>query len=165
MGPSPWCRLFAGSAVVVALGVGVVAQQPSPGGSYTADQAASGRTAYDRSCAGCHLRDLSGSTGPGLAGPVFSRSWANKSARELFDLTHATMPQGDEGSLSDEAYVNIIAYILQVNGHAAGAEPLRRDSALLIGAGPASPDAPPPAGSTPSAPASQLPPDARPPGQ
>ena len=131
---SHWYRLLAGPVAGV-LGIVVAAQQPNAGWSYTADQAASGKAAYDRSCAGCHLRDLSGSTGPVLAGPNFISAWGSKSARELFELIQATMPIGNEGALSNEAYTSIVAYILQANGHAGGAQALRADSALLIGAG------------------------------
>ena len=38
-------------------------------------------------------------------------------------------------SLGDSVYLDIVAYILQVNGHAAGAEALRADSAVAIAPG------------------------------
>lgn len=131
---SHWRRLLAGSAAV-ALGMVAAAQEPAAGGSFTVDQATSGKAAYDRRCAGCHLKDLSGSTGPGLAGQSFLDGWGNKRASEFFELIKSTMPQGGESSLTNEEYVNIVAYILQANGHSAGAQELRADSAILIGAG------------------------------
>lgn len=122
------------------------AQQPA-GGSYTAAQATSGQAVYDRRCAGCHLKDMSGSTGPGLAGQSFLDGWGNKPASEFFELIKSTMPQGGESSLTNEEYVNIVAYILQANGHSAGEQELLADSAVLIGAGAAAapqvPQAPP----------------------
>ena len=127
-------RLLAGAAVA-GLGVVAAAQQPATGGSYTAAQAAAGKTTYEQRCGDCHLRDLSGSIGPALAGPNFTSAWGRKTARDLFELTRVTMPQGAEGSLSDEEYTNLIAYLLQANGHAAGAQALRADSTVAIGEG------------------------------
>jgi len=126
-------RLLAAPAVA-ALGLVAAAQQQA-GGSYRADQATSGQALYDRRCAGCHLKDLSGSTGPGLAGQSFLDGWGSRPASEFFELVKSTMPQGGEGSLTNEEYVNIVAYILQANGHSAGEQELRADSAVLIGAG------------------------------
>lgn len=143
---SHWYRLLAVPAVA-ALGLVAVAQQPA-GGSYRAEQATSGQAIYDRRCAGCHLKDLSGSTGPGLAGQSFLDGWGSRPASEFFELVKSTMPQGGESSLTDEEYVNIVAYILQANGHSAGEQELRADSAVLIGAGaqaaPQAPQAPAP---------------------
>ena len=109
---SHWHRLLADSAVVT-LGIVVAAQQPAPEGSYTADQATRGEAVYDRHCTSCHLRDLSGSTGPGLAGPNFINAWGKRTASELFEVTKGTMPQGGEGSLTNDEYISIVAYILQ----------------------------------------------------
>ena len=148
MKPSNWRRLLVGSAVV-ALGMVAAAQQPAAGGSYTADQATSGKAAYDRRCAGCHLKDLSGSTGPGLVGPSFISAWSDRKTSDLVELIKNTMPQGGEGSLTNEEYINIVAYILQANGHSAGARELRADSEVLVGAGAAA------APQTPQAPAAQ----------
>ena len=131
---SRWCRLLV-CAATMTLGAVSAAQQPAPGGSYTAAQAADGKATYDQRCADCHLRDLSGSTGPALAGPSFTNAWSRRSARDLFELVRTTMPQGAEGSLSESEYVTLVAYILQVNGHAAGARALVADATLMIGAG------------------------------
>jgi hypothetical protein len=57
--------------------------------------------------------------GPPLAGEAFSTVWARRSVRALFDSAK-TMPPANPGSLPDETYASIVAYILQVNGYAAG---------------------------------------------
>ena len=57
--------------------------------------------------------------GPPLAGEAFHTAWAGRSVRELFD-TAKTMPPANPGSLPDQTYASIVAYILQVNGYAAG---------------------------------------------
>jgi alcohol dehydrogenase (cytochrome c) len=138
-------------AAVAALGLVAGAQQPA--GAYTAAQAASGRAAYELHCAACHLPDLKGSVGPELAGPTFRYGWGERNSNELLALIRATMPPGADGTLSDDEYLAIIAYILQVNGHAAGPRPLRIDAPVRIGDGAgilqqpqAAPGAPAPAG-------------------
>jgi len=54
------------------------------------------------------------------------------------------MPPGQAGSLSDEAYLNVVAHILQSNGYAAGPQALRADSAVTIGTAPAGDGVSPP---------------------
>ncbi len=87
---------------------------------YTAAQAASGRTAFNADCAVCHGNTLTnGTMAPPLAGESFHSAWTGRSVRALFDAAK-TMPPANPGSLPDETYRNILAYILQVNGYAAG---------------------------------------------
>jgi hypothetical protein len=61
--------------------------------------------------------------GPPLAGEAFNAVWAGRSVRALFDSAK-TMPPANPGSLSDDMYASIVAYVLQVNGYAAGDTPL-----------------------------------------
>src|ERR1051326_8572272 len=104
-----------GVAVAAALTAIIAGQQPSSP-VFTAAQAASGRAAYDASCANCHMPDLAGRTeAPPLAGGTFLNAWRNRSTKDLFDLISATMPP-DGGSLSAEQYLAIASYILQANG-------------------------------------------------
>ena len=87
---------------------------------YTAMQAAAGKTAFDADCAVCHGNTLTnGTMAPPLAGEAFRSVWAGRSVRALYDSAK-TMPPANPGSLSDETYASIIAYVLQVNGYAAG---------------------------------------------
>ncbi len=96
---------------------------------YTATQAAAGKTAFDADCAVCHGNTLrNGTMAPPLAGEAFNAVWAGRSVRELFDSAK-TMPPANPGSLSDETYASIIAYVLQVNGYAAN------ETALTTGDG------------------------------
>ena len=57
--------------------------------------------------------------GPPLAGEAFRAMWAGRSVRELFDSAKA-MPPANPGSLSNETYASLVAYILQMNDYAAG---------------------------------------------
>ena len=125
-----WNRRLAGVAVAM---VGLIPMlQSQSAGSFTETQAANGRSAYVENCASCHLDDLLGAFGPPLAGPDFMNVWGSDDASALFDRVRNTMPPGGEGSLGDSTYLDIVAYILEVNGHAAGAEALRADSSLSI---------------------------------
>jgi mono/diheme cytochrome c family protein len=91
---------------------------------YTAAQAAAGKTLFEAECAVCHGNTLTNGTfGPPLAGEAFRTTWAGRSVRALFESAK-TMPPATPGSLSDETYASIVAYVLQVNGYAAGETPL-----------------------------------------
>ena len=133
---SPACRsVCLAAALAIATGGSSAAAQPADSASFTEAQATSGRDAYVRNCAECHLENLRGGFGPALAGPNFTSIWGAEPAGTLFELTRNTMPPGAEASLGDSVYLDIVAYILQVNGHAAGAEALRADSAVAIAPG------------------------------
>ena len=127
-------RMLAWTAIA-ALGVSILfSQQPAVTGSYTAAQASAGRAEYQSNCASCHLPDLKGSNeAPPLAGGNFMNSWANRTTTELFDFMRSSMPLNSPGSLSEQAYSNIVAYLLQANGAAAGSRPLSLATAIAIG--------------------------------
>lgn len=93
-------------------------------GVYTPEQAARGREAYEASCSRCHLEDLTGASGRPLVGSRFWQDWGEDTLQSLSNVTRATMPQGAAGSLSDSAYFDIVAYILERNGYPAGREDL-----------------------------------------
>ena len=57
---------------------------------------------------------------PALAGTNFMNAWRGRTTKDLHDLIHASMPLGQGGSLSDETYANITAFILKANGAKAG---------------------------------------------
>ena len=105
----------------------LVAQQPPVlvartvwNGVYTEEQAKRGLVAYDAHCASCHQPDLSGYRSI-LKGARFLSEYREASVYRLFDKIRSTMPRGAAGSLSDETYANIVAYLLQANGFPAGA--------------------------------------------
>ena len=121
-------------AVLALVGVSVAAAQQASPGAFTAAQAAAGRAAYQQSCASCHLPDLRGSNeAPPLAGGNFLTAWRTRTTADLFNRVHNTMPATNPGSLSEQDALNIVAYILQVNGAAAGPQALIATSSLAIG--------------------------------
>ncbi len=107
-------------------------------GVFTAGQATRGRLAYSGACSFCHGRRLNGApddpdmrSTPPLARARFEREWAGRSLATLFEYTRLTMPEDNPGSLTDEEYVDIIAYMLSVSGMRAGDAELRPDSQHL----------------------------------
>src|SRR5499427_3338382 len=107
------------------------AQQP-PTGPYTAEQASAGRAAYQTNCAACHAPDLSGREGPQLAGATFMTQWGDKTAGDLFGFMRNTMPPGATGSLPDQTYTNLAAFILDANSARPGDRALAADAAVVI---------------------------------
>ena len=84
--------------VGMALGIVAGAQQPADG-VYTAQQAASGGTAYDQNCASCHGADLGGTgLAPELAGTTFMAVWGEQTTRDLFDFIKIGMPPGQSAN-------------------------------------------------------------------
>ena len=129
-------RIVLSGVIVATLGIILTAgQERRPRGVFTAAQAESGRTAYQASCASCHAENLAGqSTEPPLAGPAFISTWGGRTVRELLSFTQAAMPPGGAGTLSEETYVNILAFILHSNGAPSGTESLTATTAVAINA-------------------------------
>jgi mono/diheme cytochrome c family protein len=110
--------LLALPAVFLALAGGAPAQETRTVWSavYSPAQAAVGRAHYDDSCSRCHAADLSGGVGGSLKGDIFIRDWGGRTLTDLFERIRKTMPRGAPGSLSDDAYLRIVTYILEANG-------------------------------------------------
>jgi mono/diheme cytochrome c family protein len=95
-----------------------------PPASYSAEQAARGARTYAATCARCHP--------PGqLDGQAFAIAWNEARVSTLYNTLRNTMPQDKPGSLTDQEYVDVIAYLLQQSKVPAGAAPLAPDSAAL----------------------------------
>lgn len=106
-------------------------------GVYTQEQAERGAIAY-AACTRCHGRRLNGApddpdqkSTPPLARAAFLREWDGKSLAVLFGYTRATMPLNNPASLTDQQYVDIIAYMLSINEAQAGDTELAPDPAGL----------------------------------
>src|SRR5688572_33260928 len=89
---------------------GAVAAAQEVALSFTAEQAAQGRAAYDTACAVCHGPGLSdGPLGAPLKGDAFMQKYGGKPARMLFEIMRTTMPTGSPGSLPVETYAALTA--------------------------------------------------------
>lgn len=96
--------------------------------TFTAEQVNAGKASYNTACAACHGNTLAnGTMGPQLAGPNFEAKWKSATVAQLFKVTHDTMPPSRPGSLPDDTYAAITAYILRVNGAEPGEQPLLTD--------------------------------------
>lgn len=96
---------------------------------FTAKQATGGKVHYDQSCALCHGDKLTGRAGPALKGKHFAPDSGKYKVGDIFAIVHKNMPAMAPGSLPKDAYVEIMAYILQQNGYPAGTKPLTFDGA------------------------------------
>ena len=120
---------------VAQLGTAAALAQEGDPASYTQAQAEAGRITYGRACASCHLTNLRGDfEAPELAGPNFLNTWGRRPVGELFYLIRATMPP-DGPALGEQAYVDVVAYILEANGVPAGSSELDPEMGALIQSG------------------------------
>ena len=93
-------------------------------GIFTGGQAKRGEAVYGMNCAGCHGEDLYGRAMGPLRGDHFLDRWREDSLNVLFTHIRTRMPANAAGSLSEAAYLDILAYILQVNGFPEGSREL-----------------------------------------
>ena len=107
-------------------------------GVFTESQATRGQAVYPGACGICHGRRLNGApedpdmrSTPPLARARFLRVWEGRSLATLFEYTRATMPEDNPNSLTDQEYVDVIAYMLTVGGMPTGDDELQPDPQSL----------------------------------
>ena len=100
---------------------------------YSEEQALKGHDLHNEHCASCHGAALEGQGSLPLSGATFRARWADDrhSVDDLFYIIRTLMPYGQPATLSKQEYIDIIAYILMVNGYPAGAQPLPSDPPIL----------------------------------
>ena len=133
-------------------------QEATPTGFYTLAQAEAGRVAYGNTCGQCHTATLLGRKGePGelppvsslstayqefigprgfvapLAGETFLDHFGSKTAAQLIARFQETVDAFPPAGMDKETTVNIVAYVLQVNGAKAGNRPLTRSTDVVVG--------------------------------
>lgn len=79
---------------------------------------------YASYCASCHTTAFH-------TDAQFRFNWLGRSVLELFKVLRATMPEDNPGALSDDDYLRVIAYILQLNGYPPGPDSLVADTTRL----------------------------------
>jgi cytochrome c553 len=145
-------------ALLATGGIALTGQQPEAPTVFTAAQAEAGRTLYENSCGRCHTYSLQGRKGeagelppaaslppayqkfignpnhvPPLAGKIFLSRWGQKTVAEVIDNFRKTANSPIfELDLSDDAIVNITAYILQQNGAKPGNQPLTKTTGVVL---------------------------------
>src|SRR5882757_81010 len=101
--------------------------------SFTVAQVADGEAEYKASCIDCHGPNLNDGEfgGPPLKGEAFSAKWFKLSPSALVGYVHGAMPPDAPGRLPLGTYVEIVAYILGVNGVPAGTREMPADMKAL----------------------------------
>ena len=97
------------------------------------EEAKTGETAYRKVCASCHGADLHSTEAeaPELTDGAFKFGWQGMTRAERFDTIRNTMPPGRRGSLDDQAYLDIVAYILRFNKISVGKQAPQPDINML----------------------------------
>jgi len=117
------------------------APAPTAMASFSAEQAERGREEFAAVCSECHATgDFRGST--------FQYEWRRRTAWAFFRTVSETMPEDAPGSLTDQRYVDIVAYVLSLNGFEPGDRelpPLRDALEHFVMDGAPGPSAPTPA--------------------
>jgi alcohol dehydrogenase (cytochrome c) len=99
--------------------------------TYLPQQATAGRRVYAEHCAGCHGDRLEGREAPALTGEYFGAKWSGKTAYALFSRIKTTMPSSAPGSLSDEQYADLLAFLFENMHLFSGPRALSSDRAQL----------------------------------
>src|SRR6201996_5658502 len=124
---------------VYALRSGVVGGAPATatatGGttpvSFTADQVTRGSDIYSDRCVQCHGDTLDNGEfgGAPLNGKYFKQHWGGGSVAALVGFMRAKMPPDRPGSLTDENYADLAAFLLDANEYPKGDKELPPDAA------------------------------------
>jgi alcohol dehydrogenase (cytochrome c) len=103
------------------------------GGIFTNAQAQRGQNLYEKRCASCHGLQLTGGSAAPLSGNQFMAKWGQgkHSVDELYYITRTQMPYGAAATMTNQQYIDIVAYMLKANGYQAGERQLPTDSATL----------------------------------
>ena len=102
---------------------------------FTAEQAEAGLATYTQACAACHGADHRPLPPAPLGGEYLIANWRTRNTNFLRAQRPTTMPPESPGSLGEDGYLTVMAFILQRNGNAAGEDRLLAASGESISAG------------------------------
>jgi len=91
-----------------------------PSSFYTAAQAERGEDSFRETCLSCHSSSE-------FRGRSFQRDWRGSSLGYLYEEIVYYMPEDNPGGLSTDTYLDIMSYILDLNGFPAGERELVSD--------------------------------------
>lgn len=123
----PVAALFAAAASLLAQPLGAqdtAAARTTADSTFTDAQAERGAQVFTRVCLECHARE-------DMRNPDFKGKWSGQSTFDLFKNISTTMPDNNPGMLAVGEYVDVVAYILKINGVPAGAAELAADSTAM----------------------------------
>jgi polar amino acid transport system substrate-binding protein len=106
--------------------IGHLYLQPSSkaDGWYSVQQAAAGKKLFDDSCSGCHGVRLQGGAGPALSGVTWKQKFGGAKLLTVWGEIKGPMADYAGKTLTTQESLDILAYLLQQNGLAAGNYPL-----------------------------------------
>lgn len=77
------------------------------------EQGLRGREVFTKTCVECHTKT-------DVTGQDFKIKWHTRPVYDLLDVIRTTMPDDKPGSLTPDQYVDVVAYLLRINGAAFG---------------------------------------------
>lgn len=80
---------------------------------YSEAQATRGQSVFDGTCSACHDPSR-------FIGPEFIDVWAGQPLSALYETVSTTMPEDNPGGMEQEQYVDVVTYLLKLNGYPAG---------------------------------------------
>jgi cytochrome c553 len=106
-------------------------------GVFSAEQAERGWQAFAENCSSCHGAELQGTAeAKTLKGDRFWTDWKETTVDYLLERISKSMPFSEDGTLAgtlpEQTYADIVAYIFNSNGFPAGKSELTRDSSLGV---------------------------------
>ena len=108
-------------------------------GVFSEAQARRGQAAYTAHCSVCHGNALEGVSAPELSGTHFIERWREDMLDTIYNFIKENMPlgrAGDADRIPDKDYLDILTYILNLNGYRAGANDLTPEllgNVVLVG--------------------------------
>lgn len=94
--------------------------------TFTEEQAERGRDVFRAQCTECHYSSE-------FSDSQFKFKWSRRTARNLYEVIQNQMPETAPGSLTPEETVDLVSYILSMNGFEPGVNELAPDPAVLDG--------------------------------
>lgn len=83
-----------------------------------------GEAVFRTVCSACH-------TAKQFSDANFARAWGGRPVFEFYDEIRVSMPQDGPGRLTPGEYLDVVVYLLKLNGHAAGEQELPVDEGVL----------------------------------
>ena len=99
------------------------AETEAPAGIFTESQADCGRASFGEHRAECH-------TDNEFRDRLFQSNWGRRTVYSFYRTTRSTMPDNNPGELEEQVYLDVVSYILSLNGHEAGTSELPTDSPM-----------------------------------
>jgi mono/diheme cytochrome c family protein len=114
------------------VGAGEAGAQPSTkqaprttkSGVYSPAQANRGADVYMGMCKNCHTPEFH-------TAPAFTAKWNGKPLSVLYEYIRDEMPKNEPGSLSEQEYIDVLAYVLKLNHMPSGKAELSPESKKL----------------------------------